>query len=45
VEGSCEHENEPSGCINFGEFLSSYATGGFSTRAQFDGIRFILKYF
>jgi hypothetical protein len=35
VEGSCEHGNEPSGCIIFlGKFLSSWAIGGFSRRVQ-----------
>jgi hypothetical protein len=34
VEGSCEHDNEPSGSVNFGKFSSSCVTGGFSTGAQ-----------
>jgi hypothetical protein len=34
VEGCCEHINVTSGSINFGKFLSIYATGGFSRRAH-----------
>jgi hypothetical protein len=32
VEGSCEHDKEPSGSIKFGKFLSSCTTGSFSRR-------------
>jgi hypothetical protein len=34
VAGSCEHRNEPSGSINVGKFMSSWAAGGFSRRTR-----------
>jgi hypothetical protein len=37
-EGSCEHGNEPSDSIKVGNFLNSWATGGFSRKAQFHGV-------
>jgi hypothetical protein len=41
VEGSREHDNEPSGSIKVGKFSGSCVTGGVSRRAQLHGVGYV----
>jgi hypothetical protein len=42
VTGSCERNNEPSGSINDGNFLSGWATAGISSRTQLYRVSYLI---
>jgi hypothetical protein len=44
VMDSCEHDNEPLGSINDGNFLTGWPTVGFSSRTQLYRVIYLTPY-